>query len=199
MIKPRSKILFVLVMISFLFQDCKKGPEDPAISLKSRKTRMVGSWHLKSGNAGLTLLDPATSPFAQSFMLDGSHAIATETPMSGPITIYKFAFLLSLDIKKDGSFKLIETYGSYVLIANGKWNFLSGIGDAKNKEYVTFTIESVDNGETTGHLFNKQSTEFTYKILGLHNTNLKLQSGTKEYLNANGKSISYSGSYEFIQ
>ncbi len=198
--KNRTKLIaLALLAISFIFQDCKKGPNDPAISLRSRKARMEGKWSLRSGNAGLTLNDPVASPFAQSFVLDGSQAHATETPSTGPPTVYFFAFFLNIEIKKDGSFTLIETFGSKVLNAKGKWNFLSGIGEAKNKEYITFTIETLDNGETVGHLFNKQATEFTYKILGLKNKELELESGTKEYINVNGKNTSYSASYKFAQ
>jgi hypothetical protein len=187
------------MIFSLIFQECKKGPDDPEISFRSRKTRMTGEWHLSTGNAGLTLLDPTASPYAQGFVLDGTHAKATETPAGGTPIVYSFVFLLSLDVKKDGTFTLVETYGNKVLNAKGKWNFLSGIGEAKNKEYVNFVIETVDGDETVGHLFNKQSTEFNYRIRGLRNKDLKLESGTKEYLNANGKSISYSGSYEFTQ
>src|SRR6185295_5448927 len=130
-----QRSLSSLVACSLFFQECKKGPNDPAFSLRSRKARITGKWSLKSGNAGLTLLDPAAPPFAQSFVFDGSQSHATETPGAGPPTVYIFAFFLSIDIKKDGTFSLIETYGSSILNAKGTWNFLSGVGEAKNKEY----------------------------------------------------------------
>lgn len=196
---PLTKIFALLIISLFILPSCKKGPDDPAISIRSRKSRLVGDWRLKSGNAGLTLLDPKNPPFAQSFVFDGSKATATETQASGPPTIYIFAYLAHINIKKDGTFTLSETYGSYTLLASGKWNFTSGIGENKNKEEVLFIIEDVSNDETTGHLFNKQSTEFTYKILKLKNKELRLEAGTKEYINADGKNISFSGTYEFIQ
>jgi len=199
-VKKTLKInLVILLFCSIAFPGCKKGEGDPAISFRTRKARMVGEWRLKSGSAGLTHTKPGSPTLATGYVFDGSTAQASETEVSGPPTIYIFAFLLNINIKKDGTFILTENYGSYSLIASGTWNFTSGIGENKNKEEVLFIIDKVNAGDIYGHLFNKQSIEFTYKITELRDKELRIEAGTKEYLNANGEQLSYTGSYEMKQ
>lgn len=43
-----KKILFInLILIIFLFSNCKKYPDGPSISFRSRTERLSNSWHMK--------------------------------------------------------------------------------------------------------------------------------------------------------
>src|SRR5438105_1316785 len=41
-------ILFIITVSSALFFSCKKGPEDPSISFRSRKARVTGTWKVNT-------------------------------------------------------------------------------------------------------------------------------------------------------
>lgn len=196
--KPLSVSL--LLIVSFVLPSCKKGPEDPAISFRTRKARLVGEWRMKSGTASITLTKPNSTPFNQGFILDGSTATVNETEYnSSTPTVYKFAYLLSLTFKKDGKFELVENYGGKSLVASGTWNFEGRVGEAKNKDHVVMTIESVSGGSTDDHLFNKLNTEFTYKLIELRNKELKMETSGYPYVTAAGERATYESHFTFVQ
>ncbi len=197
--QAKASTVFILILISVLFQECKKGAEDPAISLRSRKARLAGSWHMIEGVAGVTILNPKKAAYSLGLVLNGTQASASQTEAGGPPTLYIFPFTLSLDIKKDGTFTMTEANGSTILIASGKWDFLTGVGDAKKKEEVLFVIQNISNDETYGHFFNCESTEFKYKIIELRNESIILECGNKVYLSAGGDNVGYTGTYRFSQ
>jgi hypothetical protein len=197
--KIKSPPLLLLLIIVSILSSCKKGADDPKISLRSRKARLAGEWRMKQGNAAITYDETGSTPYAQGFVFDGSSCKASQTYAGSSPAVYSFAYILNLNIKKDGSFVLTENYGGKTLKANGTWDFLKGVGEMKSKEEVIFRIESVDTDETVGHVFNLQGTTFTYRLLGLKNKELKMEAGTSEYLAANGNHFSYSVSYDFIQ
>lgn len=192
--------ILLFFALSSVFISCKKGVDDPAISFRTRKARVVGEWRMKSGNASITLSKPNTSSFNQGFILDGSTATVNQTEYgSSTPTIYKFAYLLSIIFKKDGKFEVNENYGGKGLLASGTWNFGGRIGENKNKDELILKIETVTAGATDEHLFNKLSTEFTYKIIELRNKELKLETGSKPYIASNGEKATYESEFKFIQ
>ena len=90
---------------------CKKGEDDPALSLKSRKARLCGEWRLNKGYVNVTYVDYIG--YARGnlmYILEPSRFSLTET--SGVIT--KGAYILNLNIKKDGTFTVSEVFSSAV-------------------------------------------------------------------------------------
>src|SRR6185436_4431068 len=89
----KSAILrvFVLTMLVFFF-GCKKGEEDPRISLRTRKARLAGEWRLKNGSASYTI-----DNYNENYLFDGTRLRMTTTQL-GPPVYYTGTYILNLDI-----------------------------------------------------------------------------------------------------
>jgi hypothetical protein len=191
--------LVCLLSLVFIFSTCKKGPEDPALSLRTRKARLCGSWRIKTGQAVFTYKDSNGAIVVYDYKLDASGGTIYETPASQQLTIYKLAYSLNLEILKDGTFSIVERAGIDLLQGSGTWNFTGKIGETKNKDGVVFNIDKVTLGASNKHLFNKTRLEFTYKLIELRNKEIKLRSDTKSYLDGNGNFDKFTGDYTLIQ
>ncbi len=112
--------LFAIAAVALIaLQSCKKGENDPFLSLKSRDARIVGNWELTT----------SYSEFRQGFTYDG---VTTETVNSSVyengIEIYKTdsysdtsEYTSTLEINKDGSSLLRNVYPSEEETESGTW------------------------------------------------------------------------------
>jgi hypothetical protein len=199
-IKKQIFQAFAILGFCLLAFGCKKGPEDPSLSLRSRKARISGDWKLKSGNIGITYNDAAAkSAESDDYELTPSGCTIYETPTSKILTVYLMAYSLQVKILPDGTFTLDEQAGVDHLTANGKWNFTGAVGDAKKKDGVYFKIEHVDKGTTDKHLFNRFRSEFEFYITELRNKEMKLKISVKTFMDAAGSYISHSGELTLVQ
>jgi hypothetical protein len=192
--------LMALAACALLFTTCKKGKDDPMISLLTRKARVVGDWRLTKGSVSLTWLESQGSGYNELFTFEGSEMSVHTTESSGPPIIYVGKYVLSLNFKKDGTFTLTETITGMTassFAASGTWNFTSGVGKAKNKDGIVLQITQVTRGDNDGHLFNKLGMEFTYKITELRNKKMALEADTEIYHTQDGDNITYSSRYTF--
>ena len=143
-----KKVVFALAAIlvaTIVFDSCKKGEDDPFLSFHSRKGRICGDWKLSSGT--------------ETFVSGGNTktTVYTETQKTETIsgTSTTEGFTQTISIVKDGTFKWVEvnTIGSVITTDTyeGTWNFNGRVGEAKNKEYVTFTVtkNTSSSGSTT--------------------------------------------------
>lgn len=197
--KIKFSLICILIISAFFLSNCKKGPEDPTISLLTRKARLAGKWMMQSGTASITSLSSTAPPFNQNLSFNGTKVELNQTETSGPAIIYTGAYTLILEIQKEGTFNFSENFAGDILEAKGRWHFEYGSGDLKNKEEVTFIVEETTKGETLDHVFNKQRTVFTYKLIQLKNKDLKIESFVKTYINSNGDRITYTNQYKFAQ
>jgi len=182
-------IIFALITV-FLVAGCKKGEEDPSISLRSRAKRLEGDWRLVSGNASYT-----TDGYNETYVFTGTKVKLTTTlyyPVEG-------IYLLGLKIKKAGTFTLKEYLLGAKLEASGTWNFNTGVGETKKKEEVIFTIDDVQMGYTGYNIFNRNSTHFVYKIKELRDKKLVINSAGKIYSESKGRYATFSTDYIFQQ
>lgn len=180
-----------------LLTSCKKGENDPFISLRTRKDRVTGDWRLTSGSATLKVIqykDPFIFLFSSSWVklllpqIKGNPVVDTE--------MYDF----SLHIRKNGRFFLMENLAGTVFEAEGSWNFNTGTGADKKKECLHFMIDSVIAGGTGGpHHFNRFSPGFTYTIKELRNKKLVLRSTGIVYAEPSGKTENLTCEYVLEQ
>ncbi|MDX2172476.1 MAG: hypothetical protein SFY56_05105 [Bacteroidota bacterium] len=191
--------LFSLLIITHVFFGCKKGDNDPAISLRTRKSRVAGEWIMKTGNAGITIDDHVNPPFNQDIKMDGTKAQINETEAGNIGIIYIANYSFYITFKKDGTFNFNENFNGSILEASGKWNFLGGVGETKNKESIVLKIESVSKGYTRDNLFNKLGTEIIYEITELRNKKMTLLSRSKPYIGADGRTASFSCEFFLTQ
>lgn len=193
MTKSYTLLVALVASISILVSGCKKGEDDPIISLRTRKARAEGDWRLVSGTAGYT-----TKGYNETYDFDGTNVTANYTEAE-PI-IYTGRYLLNLNISKEGKFTFKEVIAGSTLEASGDWNFNKGGGESKKKEEFIFTINSVAKGKTNDlHFFNRLNTNFTYQIKELRNKRLVIHSSGVFYTDSKGNYSTLSTEYVFQQ
>ncbi len=166
----------VAVMLATVFVGCKKGENDPALTLLSRKARISGVWNLSSANYDLNYGGTITV-----YSFDGS-----EMTISGGGDTEKKSWSEKMTINKDGTFSLEKTHdyeywdhsdleyktGTYKYTAEGVWYFVAGNKeiDVKNKERVAFQIEK----ETTSYPSSEGTVSTTNTYTGGSNQYVEL-------------------------
>lgn len=147
---------------------CKKGEEDPAFSLLSRKARLSGEWKLSS-------LEASGSSTWNGTEASTSTSTATETSLKN-VTTYSFRTTTSnwtikeysITINKDGTWsktinadinriveeELATTTADFSMnsVSSGTWSFVGKVkGEYKNKERLLMntTMSETTYGETT--------------------------------------------------
>jgi len=147
----KQKLLFLLV-ISFLvtcLSGClKKGEDDPMISLRTRKNRLVGKWEVKTGSAYSKFGSWSTSE--ETFIYtSSSYQKITEIQgggaQVGPSGITNGSFSYTLEFKKDGDFNSTQITDGYISTLKGTWNFTAGVGKEKNNDKIVINIDSWTN------------------------------------------------------
>ncbi|MGV3631196.1 MAG: hypothetical protein ACO1O6_08320 [Bacteroidota bacterium] len=136
----RLALCGVLLSVTLL-SSCKKGEDDPALSLRSRKARIAGEWKVTqmdyyemSQSNGTTetstmTYDGTTETTVNTFSTMGETSTETETI----IYTEKYTF------KKDGTYAYARTYDSgFALNTEGTWVFLakSKENELKNREAI---------------------------------------------------------------
>jgi hypothetical protein len=179
---------------------CKKGEDDPAFSLRTRKARVEGKWRLLEGEVIKTLVDfKSFERVNYSYILKPSKF---EVTFSGPNNLPYYAtgfYSLNVECSKSGQFILKERAGSYVFEAEGTWDFNAKSGNKKSKEYVNMSVKHTTKGTTSGVLFSQESVNFNYHIKKLRNKRMVLEAQGDLYVDAiNELEISFKGYYVLI-
>jgi hypothetical protein len=161
--KKLLSLFLVLAIGSSVYYGCKKGPEDPFFSIKSRQQRMVGKWkctlHRINGE------DTLNTTWSKKTLSTGPCGDVTDT--------YNFDKDIRLTIGKDGRYDWITkvalmkttTYENptanppncetdvisllpgavpdTIDLNKGLWQFVGSVGAIKSKEQIVF-VESAD-------------------------------------------------------
>lgn len=187
-----SRLLLFLTLV-FLFSECKKGEDDPLISIQTRKSRLTGKWKMTSGKI---LYNDVVNNI--NYSLDGSTFFAQVRAWND---VYDTTgnYSVQLTISRNGNFELKELYHKLVMECSGDWNFNNGVGKQKGKADVIFSIKKVNDGFTTKHLFNRLSTNFIYNIKELRNKKLVIKSTGRVYSTIRGNYVLVTNEYTFEQ
>lgn len=184
------KKLMLLILAGALVSlpACKKGENDPFLSLSSRKARLAGVYNVDSWSSAYSSVDSNGDVEGLTTTITGATgtSVSTETPsgegtttFTRNISVQKSEFTFDKDgswsltfnttttWEEEGGGWLIDSY-AYTQVAtsiqSGTWAFLTGEGDEfKNKERVL--LSAIDMTET------EQTTEVTLYIDGSTSTN----------------------------
>lgn len=135
----RLAALLLIFLPSALFISCKKGENDPAISFRSRKARIVGDWKLDKGTNKYT---------SESFNVTTTFNGTSGTEVTNSIT-RNFTYIYELSFRKDGTFsyhssQTFEGATPEIYKFEGQWSFArkNKAGNLKNKESILLTYIS---------------------------------------------------------
>ena len=139
----KKYFLYAAMAVSVLsatvtLNSCRKGEEDPAISLRSRKARLVGEWTLTAGKN-----DQTQSGSVSTTVFDGTNQIVTSSGQSDTT-----GYTNTMTFNGDGTYvneTVTTTKWNFwgmssttvtTTTEDGTWDFNSGIGDEKAKTKV---------------------------------------------------------------
>lgn len=148
---------------TLLLDSCKKGENDPFLSLKSRKARVVGEWTV-TASSQTDVNDSGSSSTTTTTTYDGTTETTTVGSNSSTRTV-----TFTYNFKKDGTFTYVETETGEVLstpytdvtTTDGNWNFTGRIGEDKNKESIVLYITSMKNDFTMSGNTNSSTNTYT--------------------------------------
>ncbi len=166
-----KSILTILPILTFiLLSSCKKGSEDPTLSLRSRTNRLTGEWQMLSGKEER---NNANGNFINEYK-DGL-VYTGINPLIRKCT-WDFTF------KKDGTFisdrkEYLDSVTYKFEKRTGKWNFLGKVGDFKNKEQILITIDHVEEISSflgITYSMDIQNEGVIWQLIGLSNSRVHL-------------------------
>jgi len=169
----------LVVLTSSIFNSCKKGADDPFISLRSRDGRITAKWKLSKID-GTILSNFGSTQITTTCSYDGTIYSQTSTP--GTTTTATGTYEMTID--KNGNVSFSETYtasGGTADIESGEGHWL-WIDSDKNKSYI-----SLDGGS---NLFQSN----LYYVDRLAGSELILKETSKDVNNniLNSTNITYS-------
>lgn len=155
--KKTLNLILGIVLISGTMISCKKGENDPTLSLTSRKARVSGEWVLASSERTLTSTD--TDPnwaysSTDTYSHDGTQTTHSFSYTSGGNTSNgseQLGFTQEITINKDGTFSQtisgdddLNGVFEWSIAQTGTWVFLNKnkSEDLKNKEAISLFTSS---------------------------------------------------------
>jgi hypothetical protein len=135
---------------------CKKGENDPLLSLATRKARLCKTWELTSAswNAydiinedGVQFISDTDYSFDGTNMTFSQTLIGPDSTVVFPPEVYPYATTLTFN--KDGSFSSIYTSFEETVDEEGFWEFAGAnkVYELKKKEAVVISISKVNTPE----------------------------------------------------
>ncbi|MBU2019468.1 MAG: hypothetical protein KJ941_07475 [Bacteroidetes bacterium] len=137
----------LFLLLTFVFIGCKKGEDDPFVSLRSRKARVTGSFE----TTGLEYKFQDSSFIFTASLVDGKLRF-TESE-DGQVNSGTVPYSSRYLFEKDGKYSIRTITGDDTAAIEGSWAFLgkNGEQDLKNKEALVLTETSITTG--SGNLF----------------------------------------------
>lgn len=131
-----------LCLVAGIMSSCKKGANDPFLSLKSRNARITGTWELSSYEYESTYASTSFGCFnnsSKTSSFDGT--TITESSTSNDcyghlnVSSEKYAYSITMEISNDGSYTQTVLKNGKEDISTGYWWWLS---NKKNKSGIKF-------------------------------------------------------------
>lgn len=132
------------LMLTGAMTSCKKGENDPFLSLKSRKARVAGEWTVtKSENYDKIVNGSVTQTNTATY--DGTTETNVEVTSSGGGSVSETTtstYTVKYVFEKDGTYTQTQSSAGGTTVVSGNWLFLGKNKDTelKNKEAIMLTI-----------------------------------------------------------
>lgn len=162
------------IAVVLISNSCKKGEEDPVLSLRSRKARIVRDWSIdkfESNTKTIQVVGGNESETFTDFLLEGESVSINTTPngFTSPNLSGK-AIASVWEIKNDYTWKREVTYevndngviSTTSTTDTGNWGFLNKSEEAKNKENIYFNIKSRNGKQITSDTNSNTTSENTF-------------------------------------
>ncbi len=138
MYPKKIAILVLLSLILNIITSCRKGEDDPFLSIYSREKRIIGEWKVSEGE--VRCKNPPNNAYYEKY---NNNKIFLYTSDDYYNYIAEGLYYWYFSIKKDGKYSISKTinlhnYKTLTFIEEGTWYFLFNDDGYKNKERVAF-------------------------------------------------------------
>lgn len=135
------KTLIIVVAVILTISSCKKGEDDPTLSLRSRTNRLEGNWVVKKMNAYIDMCTGNKKEYwFQSLLdaeiIDGYRFSRADFSNYGCWVMYRNP-LCKINFSKDGATTCNINADGFSSSSQGTWEWDNDIG--KTKEYLRFS------------------------------------------------------------
>ncbi len=201
--KPILKYLFIaLVALTLVpLSSCKKGPNDPFLSIHSRKARLSGIWKLsKSDYTVIEVKSNTTTSTVYTF--DGVKYNTTETKKVGTTAATTstnfYTYAETWTVNKDYTYSVAITEAGFPSTQSGTWAFLNKdkAADLKNKEALVLLSEKYVAG---GYAATTGKTDDPYVLVLDMLANKKIVVTFNESSDDGSKKTTKIGTHTYIQ
>lgn len=142
----------VVLTTSIGFNGCKKGEDDPFLSLRSRKARVAGEWTVSESEMTQSS-SGSNGVFTMNVDFDGS-TVTQVVNDDGQRYTFLFSQKETYVFEKDGKYEheQIQTYNGEKFTVNetGTWNFTGGVGEEKRKSKMLLTVSTIKQTSPNG-------------------------------------------------
>ena len=149
-----KKLLFLAagaLVLTANLSSCKKGENDPFLSLKSRKARVSGEWTVTKMEGTYSSVDSSDplSNYSSTSSYDGTTETGTYTSAGNTGAYDPETYTQTYTFEKEGTFSMIYAVGTSSYTVEGNWIFLGKNKNAElaKKEAILLTITKEVNTE----------------------------------------------------
>lgn len=147
--KKTFVLLAGIIIGSLALEGCKKGENDPFLTLSSRRARLAGDWKMTKLEMTQTSTD-ASGTDTYVYTSDGSTLTASMNGVASPA----FAYTLSLTLDKKGAFTQTNTDASSgtakTYITGGQWFFAGKNKELELKKREAIIFDVLTSTDPTG-------------------------------------------------
>gem|GEM_PF-1756388 len=122
----RTGLAFLLFVI--VFSGCRKGEDDPFISLRSRTNRLCGKWRLIESTQMVCFGENTSAFDSYQIQLNGGQCVVTYRGFE----VDKFSYIQYLSFDKNGNYRIETESSGDNSVEEGKWSWC---GKDKNREF----------------------------------------------------------------
>jgi hypothetical protein len=156
MIKQNFKLAFVAILTLTFLAGCKKGENDPFLSLKSRNARITGTWKLTSQESTQTdTFDGESEVYSTTF--DGVNLTTID-----PVQTTTITYSQTIEIKKDGKYKMTRVEDGTTYVNEGSWWWINSkkkkVRIAFDDDWGSYYIDRLKNKEMVLKIDESNST-----------------------------------------
>jgi hypothetical protein len=180
-------VVMLAAIISMTALSCKKGEDDPAFTLLTRKARVSGSWKMTNGKVTLGVSD-AKTVYSDYLFIFTQNNYTLNIPGNG--AHFEGPAELNITFTKEGTVKWNQVLDSLSLDAGGEWDFIGRSPDHRSKETIYIKATELNGYSQILELFNKALSRFSYQIKELRSKKMVLVCD-KELINTTSKGYRY--------
>lgn len=141
-----------ILALSVNLSSCKKGENDPFLSLKSRKARLVGEWNLtkiEGTYSDVDPSDPSNNVTSTTTYSDGLETVTTTD--NSNTTVDTDNYTVTYSFTKDQKYTITTTNSTTVEVEEGDWLFLgkNKTDEIKKKEGI-YLIKKLSSTTSSG-------------------------------------------------